>query len=81
MPRQLRMEYEGAIYQVMSRDNRRENIFRDEADRERFLGILAKACGKTQWEVHANGDRPHIAGPPTPGGDDDAKSTLTVFTT
>jgi len=53
MPRKLRMEYEGAIYHVMNRGNRRENIFRDEADRERFLGTLAEACGKTQWEVHA----------------------------
>ena len=49
----LRMEYEGAIYHVMSRGNRRENIFRDEADRERFLGTLAEACGKTGWQVHA----------------------------
>jgi len=47
------MEYEGAIYHVMSRGNRRENIFRDEADRERFLGTLAEACGKTGWQVHA----------------------------
>jgi len=53
MPRKLRMEYEGAIYHVMSRGNRRENIFRDEADRERFLGTLAEACGKTGWQVHA----------------------------
>jgi hypothetical protein len=44
MPRKLRMEYEGAIYHVMSRGNRREDIFRDAADRERFLGILAEAC-------------------------------------
>jgi hypothetical protein len=49
------MEYEGAIYHVMSRGNRRANIFRVEADRERFLGPLAEACGKTQWEVHAYG--------------------------
>ena len=49
----MRMEYEGAIYHVMSRGNRRENIFRDEADRERFLGTLAEACGKTGWQVHA----------------------------
>ena len=51
--RKLRMEYEGAIYHVMSRGNRRENSFGDKADRERFLGTLAEACGKTQWQVHA----------------------------
>src|SRR5271156_5371184 len=53
MPRKLRMEYEGAIYHVMNRGNRREDIFRDEADRERFLAVLGEACGKTQWQIHA----------------------------
>ncbi len=38
MPRKLRMEYEGAIYHVTNRGNRREKIFRDEADRERSPG-------------------------------------------
>jgi putative transposase len=37
----------------MNRGNRRENIFRDEADRERFLAVLGEACGKTQWQIHA----------------------------
>jgi putative transposase len=53
MPRQLRLEYEGAIYHVMNRGNRRENIFRDEADRKLFLATLTEACGKTQWQIHA----------------------------
>jgi REP element-mobilizing transposase RayT len=53
MPRKLRMEYEGAIYHVMNRGNRRENIFRDEAHRERFLETLAEARGKRQCEVDA----------------------------
>jgi putative transposase len=53
MPRKLRLEYAGAIYHVMNRGNRRENIFRDAADRERFLATLTEACGKTQWQVHA----------------------------
>jgi hypothetical protein len=33
MPRKLRLEYEGAIYHVMSRGDRREPIFKDDADR------------------------------------------------
>jgi len=53
VPRKLRIEYVGAIYHVMNRGNRRENIFRDEADRERFLAVLGEACGKTQWQIHA----------------------------
>jgi putative transposase len=53
MPRKLRMEYAGAIYHVMNRGNRRENIFRDELDRKRFLAALGEACGKTRWQIHA----------------------------
>jgi putative transposase len=53
MPRQLRMEYPGAIYHVMNRGDRREPIFRDEADHRRFLETLTEACAKTDWQVHA----------------------------
>jgi REP element-mobilizing transposase RayT len=53
MPRPLRIEYAGARYHLMSRGDRREDIFLDEADRERFLEMLGKACAKTGWEVHA----------------------------
>jgi len=34
MARKLRVEYPGAVYQVMSRGDRREPIFRDDEDRE-----------------------------------------------
>ncbi|MEY2507595.1 MAG: REP-associated tyrosine transposase [Verrucomicrobiota bacterium] len=53
MPRSLRIEYPGARYHVMSRGDRREDIFLDAADREMFLSLLGRACGKTGWEVHA----------------------------
>jgi len=53
MPRKLRLEYAGAIYPVLNRGNRRENIFRDDADRKLFQTTLTKACGKTQWQIHA----------------------------
>jgi putative transposase len=53
MPRKLRVEYEGAIYHVMSRGDRREPIFLDEEDRRLFLETLAEACQKTGWQVHA----------------------------
>ena len=43
MARKLRVEYPGAIYHVMSRGDRREPIFQDDADRERFLETLGKA--------------------------------------
>jgi putative transposase len=33
MPRQIRVEYAGAIYHVMSRGDRCEDIFLDDVDR------------------------------------------------
>jgi putative transposase len=53
MARKLRVEYPGAIYHVMNRGDRREAIFRDDADRKLFLETLAQACQKTGWQVHA----------------------------
>jgi REP element-mobilizing transposase RayT len=53
MPRKLRVEYPGAIYHVMSRGDRREDIYLDDVDRQDFLKTLAEACQKTEWQVHA----------------------------
>ena len=53
MPRQLRIEYPGAIYHLMNRGNRREPIFHDDFDRTRFVTTLDEACTKTNWQVHA----------------------------
>lgn len=53
MPRKLRIEYPGAIYHVMSRGDRREAIFHDDADHFDFLKTLAEACLKTSWQIHA----------------------------
>jgi len=53
MPRQIRIEYEGAIYHVLSRGNRQQAIFLDDVDRQDFLKTLAEACQKTGFAVHA----------------------------
>ena len=53
MPRQLRVQYPGAMYHVMSRGNQRKDIFLDDVDRQDFLKTLADACQKTAWQVHA----------------------------
>ena len=37
MPRALRIEFPGAVYHVMARGQRRELIFRNDADRADFL--------------------------------------------
>lgn len=47
------MEYEGAIYHLMNRGDRREPIVQDDQDREFFLTTLGECCVKTDWEVHA----------------------------
>ena len=53
MPRTMRLEYPGAIYHVMDRGDRREDIFVNDVDRQDFLKTLAEACQKTGWQVHA----------------------------
>jgi REP element-mobilizing transposase RayT len=53
MPRQVRIQYPGAVCHAMSRGNRRQDIFLDDADRQDFLRTLAEACQKTGWQVHA----------------------------
>ena len=53
MPRKLRVEYPGAIYHVLSRGDRREDIYLEDVDRQDFLKTLAEACQKTGWQVHA----------------------------
>jgi len=53
MPRQLRVEYPGAIYHVMSRGDRQQDIYLDDVDRQDFLKTLAETCQKTGFQVHA----------------------------
>ena len=52
MARKLRIQYPGAVYHVMNRGDRRESIFHDDADRQRFIETLGEVCGKTGWQVH-----------------------------
>ena len=49
MPRALRVEYPGAIYHVMDRGDRQEDIFVDGMHQQDFLKTLAEACRKTDW--------------------------------
>ncbi len=53
MPRKRRLEYPGALYHLMSRGDRREDIFLDDVDRHDFIKTLAESCQKTNWQVHA----------------------------
>jgi len=55
MPRQVRIEYEGALYHVMARGNRRNAIFAspDGADEELFLKTLGECCERTGFRIWA----------------------------
>jgi putative transposase len=53
MARKVRVEFEGALYHVMCRGDRRENIFEDDTDRVRFMETLSQACQRTGWKLHA----------------------------
>jgi putative transposase len=53
MPRKPRLEYAGAVYHVMDRGDRSEDIFHDHKDRQRFLATLGQACGRTGWRIHS----------------------------
>ena len=53
MARPLRIEFEGALYHVTARGNRREVIYEDDEDREHFLSILGEVVGRFNWICHA----------------------------
>jgi len=53
MPRRLRIQYPGAIYHVTARGNGRQDIVRDDADRDRLQTELARATVRCAWKVYA----------------------------
>jgi putative transposase len=53
MPRQLRGEYPGAIYHVMSPGNGQQATFRGDLDRQDFIKTLAETCEETGFQVQA----------------------------
>jgi REP element-mobilizing transposase RayT len=53
MARPLRIEYDGVLYHVTSRDNERKAIFRGDSDRELFPATLAPVTERFQWICHA----------------------------
>jgi putative transposase len=53
MARLPRIEFSGAIYQVTSRGNARENIGLDDTNRAMFLGVLAEMISHFEWRCHA----------------------------
>jgi REP-associated tyrosine transposase len=48
-----RLEISGGTYHVFARGNERRPIYRDDADRERFLEVLGTALGERSWSLFA----------------------------
>ncbi len=53
MSRPIRIEFSGAFYHVTARGDRRENIYDDDTDREKFLAILGQVIKDFNWICHA----------------------------
>ncbi|WP_139558803.1 transposase [Methylotetracoccus oryzae] len=53
MARPLRLEFPGAVYHVTARGDRREDIFLDDPDRQRFLELLGREVEQQQWVLYA----------------------------
>ncbi len=53
MARQIRIEFAGAFYHVMSRGNNGDKIFFGKMGQESFLKVLNETCQRTGWIVHA----------------------------
>lgn len=46
MSRPPRLDATGSVTHVVARGNERRPLFRDDADREQYLGLLGEACGR-----------------------------------
>ena len=53
MARQLRLEYDGALYHVTARGNGRQAIYLDDPDRRRFLALLGEEVRQQHWRCYA----------------------------
>ena len=53
MARPLRLEFPGALYHVMSRGDKKENIFFAREDQSLFLSLLSIVSERFAWKLHA----------------------------
>jgi len=53
MARPIRIEYAGALYHVISRGDRREDIVVDDEDRLIWLEVFSQVCYRFNWRCHA----------------------------
>ncbi len=53
MPRAARLKSESGIYHIMMRGVNRQNIFKDDEDKEKFIEVIGKYKGKCGYEIYA----------------------------
>jgi len=53
MARKPRVHFTGALYHVMSRGNQGQAIFKDDQDRERYLGFLKEGQKRFGYRLYA----------------------------
>lgn len=53
MARPLRLEFAGGLYHVMSRGDRRDDIFLNDSDRFVWVDLLGAVCERFGWVCHA----------------------------
>jgi len=53
MARPIRVEYANAVYHVTARGNERKAIYRDDADRQRFLETVEQTVERFAVVIHA----------------------------
>jgi len=51
--RQLRVQYEGAVYHVTARGNSGQRIYTGDQDRNQFLDFLVRRLEQQRWLCHA----------------------------
>jgi putative transposase len=52
LARPLCIEFPGALYHVTAQGNAQQDIFLDNEDRQRFLGVLARVVSRFQLLLH-----------------------------
>ncbi len=57
MPRQMGVQYPGALYRAMSLGDQRDDIVLDAVDWHGCVQNLAQACLRAGWQVRALDDR------------------------
>jgi len=53
MPRKPGIEYPGALYHVITRGNRQQNIFKEEEDFQQYLDILLRYKERHDFRLYA----------------------------